>query len=433
MMVLSLRNYNLENLKLNDNKDNPILNLFNALKMKDSQKEEITLLFMSFLVESGGEGTYETLRNSLDDFKVNYNIDDDTLNVDNLFTYMSDHNINFVGLDLRDVIDVFLMNFTNTNVLKNAFKTMAMGITEDNYINNIYSHNHCPRIPYDEGLSAIANLMNEFSHLKNMEMVVNLATFVEMYYQTPEGKAFIEKFSSMVSSDTHTMLAFASVMQPDLVVKLNEEDLKNTHDYFNELFKTMNTYALRNMFITTANGDVCYKFEKKSTINGMFISFEDEKLVVSAGYTTDVSNLTEGVSPMEHGILSKLIAESINETLDEKISGDNSISNKHTYWKSLTLPDKNTFVTHAIFNIFCKNNIIKDKESAFNQFLSDETLVERGMALAPLKEVLLQLDSATLMNKKLGTEGKITGEKLKEFFQNTENFEFRMNYTTIAP
>jgi hypothetical protein len=401
--------------------------------MKDGQKEEITQLFINFLVETDAEGTYETLRDLLDDFKVNYNIDDDTLNVENLFTYMSSRNINFIGLDLREVIDVFVMNFTNTNVLKNAFKNMAIGITEDNYINNIYSHNHCPRIPYDEDLKPIANLMNEFAHLKNMEMVVNLATFVEMYYQTLEGKAFIEKFSALLSSDTQAMMAFASVMQPDLVVELNEEDLKNTHDYFNELFNTMNTYALRNMFITTVNGDVCYKFEKKSTINGMFISFEDKKIVVSAGYTTDVSNLTEGVSPMEHGIISKFIAESINETLEEKISGDDSISNKHTYWKSLDLHAKNTFVTHAIFNIFCKNNIIQDKEAAFNQFLSDETFVERGMALSPLKEVLLQLDSATLMNKKLGKEGGITGEKLKDFFQNTENFEFRMNYTTIAP
>lgn len=416
---------------MNDNNvENPIAGFLNVIN-KDNYPKKIINIFQNFIGEYGVRGTYETLRDTLNDFKASNNIDNDSITLNELVTYIQKSQFKdiFDNVDIQKAVDVFLMDSTDTNVLKNAFKTMALDI--DDNVHNIYSHNHCPRIPYDEELCDVTNLMNTISHLKNMEMVVNLANFVELYYQTEEGKAFIDKFSTILSSDTHAMISFAKVMQPDLIVELSEVDLEDTHDYFNELFTTMNDYSVRQLFITDDNGVMYYKFDKKTTINGMFISFQNNKIVLNAGLTTDSHHLAEGVSPFEYAIVSKLIAEAIVNELENRCSGNLSISAMHEYWTSIDLLTHNAFMTDALINIFGKYNIIQDKD-IFSQHLSNQETVRSGFLIASLKEVLLRLKSAILVNKRLGTTGVITSDKLEQFFENTETFEFRINYTSIV-
>lgn len=416
---------------MNDNNvENPIAGFLNVIN-SDNYPKKILNIFQDFIQEYGVRGTYETLRDTLNDFKASNNIDNDSITLNELVTYVQNSKFKdiFVNVDMEKAVDVFLMDSTDTSVLKNAFKTMALDINDNP--DNIYSHNHCPRIPYDEELCDVTNLMNTISHIKNMEMVVNLANFVEIYYQTSEGKAFIDKFSTILSNDTQAMISFAKVMQPDLIVELSEVDLEDTHDYFNELFTTMNNYSVRPLFITDNNGFMYYKFDKKITINGMFFSFQNNKIVLSAGLTTDSHHLAEGVSPFEYGIVSKLIAEAIVNELEDKCSGNRSISAMHEYWNSIDLLSRNAFMTDALINIFLKYNIIQDKD-IFSKHLSNQETIRSGFLIASLKEVLLRLKSAMLVNKRLGTTGVITAEKLEQFFETKETFDFRINYTSIV-
>lgn len=414
---------------MNDNSQNSnVEKLFNALNKK-SHENALIDIFLSFMQDEGINGSYDTLRNNLYDYKENNRVDSKSITVDTLLPHVQSRLGHILGdLDIRKFIDVFFMDYTDTNFIKNLFKTMVVGITDDNYLDNIYTHNHCLRVEDNEDMSDTHKIFNKMVHLKNMEMAVSLATFTELYYQTAEGKLFFKKLESLLSQDTIVNIAYSMVVQSDVIIELSDVDLESTHDYFNELFTMMNSFSLRELFVTDINGHFVYTFETPYTLNGTYISFENNKIVISTGLTTDSENLAEGVSPLEHGVSYKFISEAIANEFSEKRHVHGKTDSE--YWKSLTQSQKNVFVTNALINIFIKYDIIKNKEAVLGDY--SEEYINGGFIVSGLKMTLFKINPTIIINKRLTDTGSITSAKLQAYFKNTNDFEFRMNYVTVT-
>lgn len=381
---------------------------------------------------NGDESVCLQLRNKLDQFKFDLDISDDYFTVDELVNHID--NTDFKGLfgyDTKKGVEIFFINHIKTRPLEELFIKMAVEINETNYAHQIYSKIHEPFPAESSKLTIIGNLMNKFSHFKRMEMNYALAKFVEMYYLTQEGKIFIESFKDVMAANFKAVFENRLKPREEQVVIVSQQKA-----YFKKLFKKMNEASFCPVIFTDANDNTFYKFQKKSTLNGIFIGFEDNQVRFSVGLKLDEEDSAEGIEPMHHGILARTFADAVYKSLKGKVNsnGSDQIYLMKKYWQHVVNKDaasKNAFLAKAIYNLLTEYTIIKNGIDASEAFKSATKTLENGKVNGQLKEMVLTLHPALFMSRKLGFDIDVDvnneGNMLK-FFAGTPLCDFKMNY-----
>jgi hypothetical protein len=392
--------------------------------------ELLTVFITTVTRLNGNEAVCLQLRNKLDQFKFDLDISDDYFTVDELVNHID--NTDFKGLfgnDTQKGVEIFFNNHMKTSRLEDLFTNMAAGINETNYSHQIYSKIHEPFPEESSKLTIIGNLMNKFLHFKRMEMNYALAKFVEMYYLTKEGKIFIESFNDCMAAD------FKAIFENRL--KPREQQLviiPQKKAYFKKLFKKMNESSFCPVIFTDANDNTFYRFQKKSTLNGIFIGFEDNQVRFSVGLKLDEKDSAEGIEPMHHGVLARTFADAVYKSLKQKVNsnGTDQIYLMRKYWEHVVNKDdasKNAFLSKAIYNLLTEYNIIKNGIDAAEAFKSATKTLENGKANGQLKEMVLTLHPALFMSRKLGFDVDVNNEVIMlKFFAGTPDCGFKLNY-----
>lgn len=317
---------------------------------------------------------------------------------------------NVVLNDLADTI--FLDKYNAASMIhKIGFQQMLQGITKDG-INGVYNHESYPEFNdhiHGITLSHVEKYFVTKEANKLAELKGNVATFIEYFYNTSAGKAFIDSFSKI-------------------------KDPKLQDEFFDKFFDEMNKASLiprigkkgpdgKRNFNTGGNGE----------LDGHFI-LVDHDFNMSFSISTTISRTMslEKDSVLRHAVTSKFIATAISDRIDDEIQqnklnldylGENYLLKKDraTIWtdNTGTLKDKYSFIHNALVKKIEKLGLDLEITTTY-----EKLEIESGESTKNIiKELNAMVSSpAFIINTVLGEHGTITKEKIKQFFDMHKNF-----------
>lgn len=325
----------------------------------------------------------------------------------------------FENINIDEASNVIFLKKVDSNEVIEIFDSMTKDINEKNYLRKIYSQNEVFQEEYGINLSDLEKFFNNCKYHLKFEIMGNMATFIEAYYGTEDGKKFIESYQNLKDDET----------QKD--------------EYFRAIFDKMNDASIRKIFHTNNEGDITYSAAGAGTLDGFFILFDkNNNLTFNVSTTASPYVKIEGTSILRHAVSSKLISEAIVEEIDRQII-DNKDHNpfyndnkndlkkmRSYYWEQVLKSDKgyineakNMLIGNAIIKKINDNNLFKiDKE------LLEETSLKNGKTIDDLIKQLNAQNPVSTINKKLGTESTITKSKMRKFFDTKNDGGFQTNF-----
>lgn len=351
-----------------------------------------------------------------------YELDTSTIDSKQIVKFIkeSDYVKLFKKIKLDEAANVIFLKKIDSSEIVEIFDNMRKGINERNILKKIYTQNKMFEDQYGVDLSDLEKFFKECKYHLKFEIMGNMATFLEKYYETPEGKSFIESYKD-----------------------IKDDDGKMA--YFRTVFEKMNQASIRKIFHTNNDGDVSYIAAGAGTLDGFFTIFDKNNNMnfnVSTTASPDVK--IEGTSIIRHAITSKLIAEAIVEELNREIKinkdydpfyGDNATDFKKMrayYWNKMVTTskgfdnqEKNNLIARALIAKINEHNLFEIDKS-----LLTETAKNTGKTTDGLVKVLNQQSPINTINMRLGTEGVITESKMRQFFNTNEEEGFQTNFLT---
>lgn len=322
----------------------------------------------------------------------------------------------FNNLDLHEAANVIFLKRIEEKDIIEFFKKVSDGINENNYLNKIYSYNETYKEKYGIDLNNIDLFFKDCKYFQKMEIMANLATFIESYYKTTEGKNFIENYKNTIHSS------------------------KDSQQYFEELFEKMNQSSIRPLFYKN-NNKYIYTAAGAGSLDGFFIMFDEKNnLTFNVSTTVSPNVKIEGTSVLRHAVTSKIISEAIIEHIDkileenklyDPLFGDTKESLKKTraeYFNNYIKNDlkyKNTFISKALLKKI--KNLNLDFIEDFN--ITDEAL-KSGEIIETITKKLNQSDPTELINRNLKISGVVSNKEIKDFFSEKNNDGFTTNFIT---
>lgn len=316
---------------------------------------------------------------------------------------------NVILNDLADVI--FLNKFNTQNLLdKIGFQQMLLGVTKHG-IDGVYNHESHPEFNDHVHGITLNNVVKYFVKKEDNQMAelkANVATFIEYYHNTAEGKAFIGSFE-----------------------KIKDQKLKD--EFFDEFFEKMNKSSLiPRIGDKDINGKRSFKSGEGGDLDGFFILVDDDfNMSFNISTTISASMSIEKDSVLRHAITSKFIADAISELIDDEIEqhklnldylGEKYLikEDRASVWKKHSSDEfsKNNFIHKALMNKIRKQELDLDISTNYN-----DIEIKSGESIkTTVKEINGKIKPAFIINTILNTSGVITKEKVKKFFDMNKNF-----------
>jgi hypothetical protein len=354
-------------------------------------------------------GNYEELQKNRTDLIEKYNIDISKIEANEIIYELNKSRYLglYQNLNLHDLANfVFLQNIENADKEK-SIQAMLVGVNEKDGIEGIYNHDDYEEfneISYGIDLNNIEKYFHATKNYQLAELRGNVATFLEYYSNTKEGKAFIKTYDK------------------------NDEVGKSS--FFKELFEKMNDASVIKMF-DFHNGKQNYISGKAGCLDGLFIICDDSKNMtfnVSSTISKDVTREEDSI--LRHAVTSKLISMAISEKIDDKLKATNE--NNPTFdkpydinkdrsdtWRKMSgdknASYKNTFIYEAIVEKLKNGNI-----SINTKF--DQYDIESGIAVKNMIIEMNSLKPSLVINKILKSDGDVTNNKMNIFFESLKNF-----------
>lgn len=309
--------------------------------------------------------------------------------------------------DLANVI--FLKNIENIEESKNI-QTMLSGISEKTGIDGMYTNDDSDEYSEDIHGIELSKIEEYFHASKNYQLAElrgNIATFIEHYYKTDEGKKFINSYKDNI-----------------------DKEMKS--EFFKELFDKMNKASLIKSLHEQSDGKHKYTSGEAGCLDGFFVVFDDTmNMTFNVSSTISKEASREEDSVLRHAITSKFVSNAIIEKIDEEIKMTNShiniIDDQYMFKKDRAdVWDR----IGALNNTEYKNNYIyeaiKKQISIHNidvntKFIDDEIL--NGNAVKKMIIELNRLKPDIFLNKLLDEKDEISEEKIKRFFVTDKNFK----------
>lgn len=324
----------------------------------------------------------------------------------------------FDNINLDEAANIIFLKKLESKEIVEIFDSMTTGINEKNYLRKIYTQNETFQDEYGIDLSDLEKFFKNCKYHLKFEIMGNMATFIEAYYGTEDGKKFIESYQELK----------------------NDESKKD--QYFRAVFDKMNDASIRKIFHTDNDGHVTYSAAGAGTLDGFFILFDkNNNLSFNVSTTASPDVKIEGTSILRHALTSKLISEAIVEEIDRRlienkdynpIYDDNKEELKKMrslYWEQILKSDKG-YINEVKNDLIGKAIIAKIKESSFfkiSESLEKIKSLNSGKTIESLIKELNSQNPVETINKKLNKTGNINESKMREFF-NTKNEEFQTNF-----
>jgi hypothetical protein len=351
-------------------------------------------------------------------------VDEYSLDVDKLSSNEIVHNLTYSKykyfykhLNFEDIANIVFLNRIDEYDMKSSMQKMIEGLNEKNYHNSIYSYDDFYKEIYGIELTNIDAYLGITEENQKLEMKSNFATFIEYYYGTAEGKAFINEY------------------QKNSVNGLMPES------FFNEIFDKMNKASVvTNILKNETTGKYSYKTGGAGDLDGLFVIFDDKfnmKFNVSTTASKNVS--IEKTSVLRHAITSKFISEAIVKELDNEITtknlymplynDDKEILKKEraALWNfySSTEESKAVFMMRALKTHIAENKL-KIKVD-YNGIYDGKTLTDAQKVQKIIKQLNAQ-SPHNFINKILKKTGKITENKINVYFKSGN--DLKTNFVT---
>lgn len=324
----------------------------------------------------------------------------------------------FDNINLDDAANIIFLKKLESKEVVEIFDSMTNGINEKNYLKKIYTQNEAFQDEYGIDLSDLEKFFNTCKYHLKFEIMGNMATFIEAYYGTEDGKKFIESYQDI------------------------KDDAAMKEQYFRDVFDKMNDASIRKIFHTDNDGKVTYSAAGAGTLDGFFILFDkNNNLSFNVSTTASPDVKIEGTSILRHAVTSKLISEAIVEEIDRRIIENKDYNPMYDddkkelkkmrslYWEQILKSDKG-YINEVKNDFIGKAIIEKIQSSGFfevDQSLANSKALNSGKTIDVLIKELNSQNPVETINKKLNKTGSINESKMREFF-NTKNEEFKTNF-----
>ena len=351
-------------------------------------------------------------------------VDEYSLDIDKLNSNEIVHNLTcskykyfYKHLNFEDIANVIFLNRIEEYDMKSSMQKMIEGMNEKNYHNSIYSYDEFYKEIYGIELTNIDVYLGITEENQKLEMKSNFATFIEYYYGTAEGKAFINEY------------------QKNSVNGLMPES------FFNEIFDKMNKASVvQNITKNEETGKYSYKSGGAGDLDGLFVIFDDESNMTFNVSTTASKNVAiEKTSVLRHAITSKFISEAIVKEIDKELYANNLNlplykegkeylkKDRSDLWDfyASTEESKAVFVKRAL-TAHIEKHKLKIKVD-FDGTYDGKTLTESQKVQRIIKQLNAH-DPNKFINKILNTVGKITENKINVYFKSGN--DFKTNFVT---
>jgi len=364
---------------------------------------------------------YQELKNIRESIIKQYDLNINDIDKKQISEYLkqSDYLDLFENIDIDEASNVIFLEKIESNEIIEIFDSMTKDINEKNYLRKIYSQNEVFQDEYGINLSDLEKFFNNCKYHLKFEIMGNMATFIEAYYSTEDGKKFIESYQNLKDDET------------------------KKDQYFRTIFDKKNDASIRKIFHTNNEGDITYSAAGAGTLDGFFILFDkNNNLTFNVSTTSSPDVKIEGTSILRHAITSKIISEAIVEEIDRQIfenkdhnpyyhdNKDNLKKMRSHYWEHVLKSDKgyvnevkNTLIANAIIAKINETNLFKiDKD------LLNENSLKSGKTIDDLVKKLNAENPVNTINKKLGTDSIITKSKVRAFFDTKKEDGFQTNF-----
>jgi hypothetical protein len=256
-----------------------------------------------------------------------------------LSTYIKNNGLErkFKNMDLDDAINVIFLHKLNKEEIKKSMDDLIIGLDKNNILEKLYAYDaeyiashhvsHFDYIDYEPIVDSITDLYNNFKNFLILNLKSNLATFIEEYYKTADGSAFID-----------------SCNKNSLDGKLQESD-------FNEFVSIINKASLLEPIIKNEDNSYIYKLPDYNELGGFFV-LPENKLKFILNIMENIDEKFEKPRCLSNIAIGSLIHEAIMKEITKEANQLNlTIEN---YWNT-HVNNTNDNKKNLIKNILTKN------------------------------------------------------------------------------
>lgn len=364
------------------------------------------------------EKSYKTLQERRLSIIRNYNLDINKITALQIVKYIkgSKHIELFKNINLNKAANViFLKKIKSPEIIK-VFEKMTDGMNETNYLQTIYTKNKLDQEIYSVFIEPMDYFFKECQYYLKFELMSNMATFIEAYYQTYDGKKFIEGY------------------------KYIKDISMSSKQYFKTFFKKMNAASINPLFYISRNTT---EFVSNNFLSSFFVLIDkSNKIGLYSSISASHDVKLECVGVLKNFLTSKIIADAILEEIDLQIienknnvpfynDNSNDIQEMRTYYwnqmiKSdpiLVEKDKYKLIGNALIRKIKKHNLL----TVSDNILTTEALTT-GITSKELTVDIYNVHPIRTINKILGKNGNITKKKIQKFFSNKKDVEIKLNF-----
>lgn len=291
------------------------------------------------------------------------------------------------------------------------FKNMLLGLVSAGNIDGLFNNEPIEFEKDNHGIKLnnikkyfVASEKHQIAEIKG-----NMATFIEYYYQTEEGKAFIDDYAKISKK----------------AAKSKDNSLEK--EFFHTLIEKMNDCSLYRRMDLTEDGSLYVYSGGSGDLDGYFIMVNN-KMNITFNVSSTISSAMsqEKDSVLRHAITAKLISDAIAIEIDHEANmtapyGQNNDKDyliKKDRVDVLNIRINSGSQSEFYYQAVCKHlkRIGIDVNTDY-----DQSQISSGHAIKHLIRDINALKSAEIINATLKDFGGITGDKLTEYFETNYN------------